>query len=291
MEAHTPALATRVEELRRSARLVRLRSRAPRYLVSLAAVVLSLAGLRALVAPAPAPELPAELAARVDPAMEGFAARFARAYLSYDPARAEADDALLDAFVSAGMDAQAGRIPPEAPRRVEWTQVAQNQEALAGGRVVVVEAKLAGEGLSRYLAVPVARTPGGELQVTGYPSFVGAPAEAAEAELPVRRPVDDASIEDMAARVVTNYLERQPENLAADLAADATVSLPSAALRVERVDDVVWADGPESGAVLVTLEAREPGSGASYVLTYELGVDRREGRPVATFIETVPTDT
>lgn len=291
MEAEPAVLATRVEELRRSARLVRLRSRAPRYLVVLAAVILGATGLRSLVAPPPAPELPAELVARVDPAIEAYAVRFARAYLSYDPAHADAHDDRLDAFVPRGMDSQAGRLPPAEPRRVEWAQVAQNQEALAGGRVVVVEAKLAGEARPLYLAVPVGRTPAGELELTGYPSLVGAPAEADGGELRVRRPVGDAALEDMAARVITNYLEHATENLSADLATDAAVSLPPAALRVQSVDDVVWADGPESGAVLVTVEASEPGSGAGYLLTYELGVDYRQGRPVATFIETLPTDT
>lgn len=291
MEANNLALGTRVQELRRSARLVRLRSKAPRYVVAFAALVLSAAGLRSLATAPPTLEVPKELAARVDPAMESFAVRFARAYLSYDPARADAYDARVNAFVPGGMDDRAGRIPPSEPREVEWTQVAQNQEALAGGRVIVVETQLSGEPGPVYLAVPVMRTTAGELQLTAYPSFVGAPASVPEAELPTREPLEDAALEDMATRVITNYLERQPENLAADLAPEAAVSLPAEALRVVRVEDAVWADGPESGAVLITVAAREPGGAGGYLLTYELGVDYRQGRPVATFIQTVPTDT
>ncbi len=291
MEANIPALGTRVQELRRSARLVRLRARAPRYLLAFTAVVLSAAGIRSLATAPPTLEVPAELAARVDPAMESFAVRFARAYLSYDSAQAEAYDARLDTFVPAGMDAQAGRTPPDEPQEVEWAQVAQNQEALAGGRVIVVEAQLSTERGSVYLAVPVARTAAGELQLTSYPSFIGAPATVPEAELPTREPVDDAALAEMATRVITNYLERQPENLAPDLAQEASVSLPPDPLRVARVEDVAWANGAGSGAVLITVEARESRAGGGYLLTYELGIDYRQGRPVATFIETVPTDT
>jgi len=73
MEANNPALGTRVQELRRSARLVRLRSKAPRYLVAFTAVVLSAAGIQSLATGPPTLAVPEELAARVDPAMESFA--------------------------------------------------------------------------------------------------------------------------------------------------------------------------------------------------------------------------
>ncbi len=51
---------------------------------------------------------------------------------------------------------------------------------------------------------------------------------------------------------------------------------------------MVWVAGPGSGAVLATVTAADS-RGATYTLTYELGLAYRE-RPYVDFIEVIPTD-
>ena len=90
--------------------------------------------------------------------------------------------------------------------------------------------------------------------------------------------------------MVRNYLAGQVGNLDADLTPDAAVTVPTIALRVVSVDQVVWTgQGPDSGAVLVTVTALDAGGG-TYRLTYELGVVVRE-RPYVDFVQVIPTDT
>jgi hypothetical protein len=68
------------------------------------------------------------------------------------------------------------------------------------------------------------------------------------------------------------------------------VAIPAQRFRVESVDDVAWAAGADSGAALVTVGARDE-AGGLWTLTYELGVERRRGRVVVSFIETVANAT
>jgi hypothetical protein len=138
-----------------------------------------------------------------------------------------------------------------------------------------------------YLSVPVARAAGG-LGLTAYPSMVGPPVTS-RAPLPERSEVEDREIVSVARRAIANYVAGESENLSADLAHGTVVSSPKPPLRVLSVDDVLWAAGEGSSAVLVTLTAAD-GRGATWTLTYEIGIARERGRPVVTFIETVPTD-
>src|SRR5437763_11155885 len=81
--------------------LVRLRARAPRLAVCLTAAILSVAGLRSMVAPHETTTHPVASVAPLDVVAEGLAQSFARAYLSWDPVRPEIRDAKLAAFGSA----------------------------------------------------------------------------------------------------------------------------------------------------------------------------------------------
>lgn len=279
----------RVELVRRSARLERLRALAPRYLFVAAVAITSLVGLRELVSPEKAPAPPS---ARVgsDYALEDFAQGFARAYLAYDAARPQVRERALRPYLPEELDAGAGLTPPErGSRAVEWVRVAQNQEALAGGRIVVVAAGIAGESLPTYLAVPVERTSEGAITLTGYPSIVGSPTIAG-AELVAREEVEDRDVLIVAERVVRNYLAGEDANLAADLAPDAAVAIPAQRFEVESVEEVAWAAGADSGAVLATVSARDE-AGGLWTLTYELGVERRRGRVLVSFVETVANAT
>jgi hypothetical protein len=105
----------------------------------------------------------------------------------------------------------------------------------------------------------------------------------------VRAAVEDPELAAMSERVVSNYLAGQMQNLRADLAPGADVTLPAQTLTLGSVDELVWADSAESGeAVLATLTASDPLVG-SYSLTYEIGVTRRGGRWYARWIEVVPS--
>ena len=279
----------RVELVRRSARLERLRASAPRYLLIAALAVTSLLGVRELVSPERGPA-PSSAPVAPDYALEDFAQGFASAYLAYDGARPQAREQALRPYLPDELDAGAGFTPPErGSRSVEWVRVAQNQEALAGGRIVVVAAGMAGDPRPRYLAVPVGRNSEGAIALTGYPSIVGPPTTV-RAEVSLREEVEDREVLTVAERVVRNYLARERADLAADLSPDAAVAIPSQRLEVASVDEVAWAAGADSGAVLATVAASDE-AGGLWTLTYELGVERRRGRVVVSFIETVANAT
>lgn len=278
----------RVQAFTRSARLERARSRAPRALFFAVTVVLVALGARELIAPAePAPARTAGTA--VDHASEDFAQRFTRAYLAWDSSAPAARERALRSLVPDDLEGDAGLTPVAGSQEVLWTQVAQNQEAIAGGRVIVVAAGVSTQAAPLYLAVPVYRADDGAIGLAGYPSLVGPPT-VGRAELGDREEVEDEAILAMAERVVGNYLAGERANLAADLAPEARVSLPTRALRLLSVEDVLWARGVGSSAVLVTATARDQ-QRAVWTLTYEVGIDVRRGRPYVTFVETVPNAT
>ena len=283
------AVGRRVELVCRSARLERLRGRAPRYLFIAALAITSLVGVRELISPKKAPT-PRVAAVDSDYALEDFAQGFAESYLAYDAARPQVRERALRPYLADELDAGAGFTSPErGSRAVEWVRVAQNQEALAGGRIIVVAAGIAGDSVPSYLAVPLARTSAGAITLTGYPSIVGSPT-IARAELVVREEVEDREVLVVTERVVRNYLAGERADLEADLAPDAAVAIPTQHFEVQSVEEVAWAAGPDSGAVLATVSAREE-AGGLWTLTYELGVERRRGRVLVSFVETVANAT
>lgn len=274
----------RLDVTRRSARLERLRGRAPRYAFVVTATVVALVGIRELISPEQAPA-PAAVA-RTDRALEDFAEGFARAYLTYDAARPQLRERALRQYTPDELGSDAGYAPPaRGAETVSWTRVAQNQEALAGGRIVVVAVGLAGEERTPYLAVPVVRRSDGALVLSGYPALVGSPI-AARPPLAAREEVQDPEVTEVVERVLGNYLAGERADLEADLSPTARVALPDEELRAASVDDVVWVAGEESGAVLATVSARGA-DGSNWTLTYELGLERLRGRVLVTFIETV----
>jgi hypothetical protein len=171
---------------------------------------------------------------------------------------------------------------------VLWTEVASDQRALAGGRVITVAAQVSSQRLPVYLAVPVRHDPGRSLELVGYPSLVGAPAVDTTAAPPARSAVTEPAVLEVIDRVLRNYLAGTAPNLKADLTADAAVTLPTMRLSVQSVDQALWIAGPGSGAVLATVTADDP-RGDTYTLSYELGIAYRE-RPYVDFIEVVPTE-
>jgi hypothetical protein len=286
MEAE--ALAERVERLRGSARLERWKALAPRYALIGLCAILSVAGLKEIVVGEGAPVVRRGGAASGQLAMNQFALGFARLYLSYDASRPAARERALAGYVPEHLEIAAGFSPRRGSQRVLWAEVAQNQEAIGGGRVITVAAQTDRHPTPLYLAVPVRRLRSGALAMTDFPAFVGPPLATTSAGAPIRERVGDDALVAMVERALGNYLGRAQSNLAADLLPDAKVSLPTAPLEVVSVDQILWARGDGGGAVLAQLEAREPGVG-SYLLTYEVGVERRGGRWYARWIEVVPT--
>lgn len=120
--------------------------------------------------------------------------------------------------------------------------------------------------------MPVRRERDGRLAITGPPALIGGPLVDAHPGDVVRAAVDDPQLRRVAVRAVRNYLAGDAEDLQADLAPDARVTLPALQLQVTGPADVTRA-GP--GGVLVSLQGSDR-HGATYPLRYELSVLRRE---------------
>jgi hypothetical protein len=269
-------------------RAARLKAAAPRYLATGVLLVLLALGARTLFLPPPSP--PAfHPPAAADPPSEDFALQFARAYLTYDAARPARRTRALAPFLSSNLDSGAGFFAAAGAQRVLWEEVASDQPALAGGRVITVAAGVSTQRLPLYLSVTVSHERGRGLSLVGYPSFVGAPAVDAQPEPQSHPAVEDKAVLAVVGRVVRNYLAGSAANLKADLTGDAVVTLPTVTLAVERVNRVEWIGDAGGGAVLATVSASDA-RGAEYTLTYELGIAYRE-RPYVDFIEVIPTDT
>jgi hypothetical protein len=219
---------------------------------------------------------------------EDLALRFARVYLTYEAADPAAREVALRPYLPAGVAADAGFTAAHGSRRVLWEDVASDQMALTGGRVITVAAGVSDTAAPLFLAVTVRHEAGRPLSILGYPSLVGAPALTTTAPEASREPVSDRAVAEVVERVLRNYLAGSAAELRADLTDDAEVTLPTILLHVDRVSEIDWVAGPGSGAVLATATAEASG-GETYTLTYELGIARRE-RPYVDFIEVVPTE-
>jgi hypothetical protein len=258
---------------------IRLARGLPRNVIYALALAGALASARFALDP-PRAELPAALLRRPageDLAAEGFAALFARAYLTWEAGHPEARERALAPFVGQGMDAGAGLQPPaNGEQRVLWTQVVQERELQAGDHVYTVAADTDTAGLL-YLTVNVARKPGGALALASYPGFVGPPASGpAQTDADGRlREVSEPALSTVVERALRNYLAGSPSELAADLAPGTRVSLPGIELALQSLQSLQWAAG--AGAVLALVQAQDQ-RGASYTLAYELDVLRAQGR-------------
>lgn len=270
-------LADRLASLRASARAGRLRARVPRYLFFAFVGVMCLAGLRAAVAP-PSASSPVSAGPAVDYAAQSFAVRFARAYLTYEAGAPTARERALEPFVSTELDLGAGFSPPSSgSQHVAWAEVVQVQRPLSGGSIVTVAAQLTNEVDPVYLSVPIGRGGDSAISLLGYPSFVGPPLSAGPlTEEGSHGSVDDGEVSRLVERALSNYLAGDAEDFSADLAQAATVTLPPNPLDLLGIQELVWAKGPGSGAVLATVSASDP-RGGRYTLRYEVGVRAVQG--------------
>ena len=77
----------------------------------------------------------------------------------------------------ARLDAGAGFTPASGSQRVLWAEVASDQPALAGGRVITVAAAVSSQRLPLYLAVSVRHDRGQPLALLGYPALRRRPGD------------------------------------------------------------------------------------------------------------------
>jgi hypothetical protein len=259
----------------------------PRYLLyGLCAAGLAASARFAIAPPRPpVPTTPQRPSASLDLAAQGYATLFARRYLTWSAADAEASQRLLASFAGPGIDADAGlQLPSTGEQRVESAEVVQARQPAPGEHVYTVAAQTDTAGLL-YLTVGVVRKADGTLALTGYPAFVGPPASSS-ARAPARtREVTDSALATVVGRALRNYLVASEEELAADLASSARVSLPSMALVLTSVERLSWSSAGSS--VLAVIQARD-GRGVSYTLDYEIDVAAVAGRWEVTAIQMDP---
>lgn len=278
--------SSRAEVQYTSVRRMRLVSRAPRLLAIAVAVVLALAGLRTVVFGAPAPKIERFYEPTSDNiGTEAFAEDFARAYLTWNGSRdTQAYGQSLALYNPQFADSQ-GVQPSNAPERVSWASVLQDQpSALEGSRIVTVELQLVPGDRAVYLAVPVNRAQNGALAITTWPSFVGAPAVQSAPTMPNLTAVTDPNLLTVVTRAITNYLAGDQNDLQADLATGTQVTFPAQQLQVSGPPVSVQSTGP--GGVLITVRATDA-QDASYTLAYEVGVELTE-RWYVDSIEVIP---
>jgi hypothetical protein len=254
---------------------VRAARAAPRHLVYLMCVSVLAASARFAIAPPLArPRVIDVYGAQPDLAAEGFASLFARRYLSWSAI--EPQQQVLEPSALGGQPAESVDVglPARGEQRVLWAQVVQERAVRAGERVYTVAAGTDTDGLV-YLTVPVARLADGRLALDGYPAFVGPPASARARLGGQSREVDNVALSTVVERALRNYLAGSPDELAADLAFGAHVSLPPQRLALESVERITASDDGRS--VLAVVRARDQ-RGVQYTLGYELDVAELQGR-------------
>ncbi len=263
---------------------MRARARAPRIAFYAVVAFLSVAGLRAALAPAEeaAPTAPA-VRADVDFAALSFAEAFARVYLTWDAGKEGERERQLESFLPDSLASDGGLKPAEGSfQEVLWTAVTGSERV--GDQVnAVVVARTSTSTLQ--LSVPVARNERGFLYISGYPAIVGPAIVDAEASPAAELAVEDAGLEAVVKRAIANYLTLSRTNLMADLDPEAVVTLPNDPLEVLSVDAVTWV--VPRRRVAAAVEA-EDGDGNTWTLRYELAV-RKSDRWYVRSLQVNPT--
>jgi hypothetical protein len=266
---------------------IRLSRELPRYLLSAAAAFGIAASARLAIAPPRTGQPPngERTAAVADRAAEGYAVLFARRYLTWNAASPQSSQEGLEPFLGAGAEPGAGVVlPASGEQRVEWAEVVQAREPASGEKVYTVAAQTDSAGLV-YLAVDVARATGGQLQLVGYPAFVGPPASGPRRSQSALHEVAESALGAVAARALRNYLAGSAGELAADLSPGARVSVPTLALTLDSVEHLEWT---EPGRTLLAVTQAHDSRGVAYELAYELDVVRQQGRWEVLAIQTDP---
>jgi hypothetical protein len=260
---------TEIKIDRRSLRAARWHAKVPRMLALVLVVVLSIAGIRSILAPRTTTVISRPTATpTVDQGAEEFAQEFARAYLTFNSNDQQQRQHMLQPFLSNTLGQDAGVQPANGSQSVSWTSVAGSQAE--GQQTLVTVAAGTSNGLM-YLAVPVARDSHGFMFIPNYPAFVGPPATNPSASLPSQQQISDSSLQTVVARAVTNYLAGNQSNLLADLTPNALVSLPPEHMTVTNTQQATWISQGHSVAIQATATDSH---GNSWTLTYDVGVEK-----------------
>jgi Conjugative transposon protein TcpC len=266
---------------------IRLARSAPRYLLYAVCAAGLLASLRFAVAPPratrPAFERPNGVAE--DLGAQGFATLFVRRYLTWNAAEPQASASAVEALGGLGAQDLGIELPTKGTERVLWTQVVQERLARPREHVFTVAAETDSEGLV-YLTVDVERRPDGRLALAGYPAFVGAPSSASARLAQSGREVSEPLLSRVVSRALGNYLAGSSEELAADLAIGARVSVPGLRLRLDSLERLSWT--PDGRSVVALVRATDDRATA-YTLDYELDVLRVQGRWEVSAIQMDPS--
>jgi hypothetical protein len=262
----------------------RIAVEARRYLVFAVALGGIAASLRYAIAPPGfRPPRVGRAVQPTDRPAEGFALVFAHRYLQWRASMPQAGAESLASFTAGVLEPAAGLVPPaRGVQGVLWASVVEGREPQPGYHVYTVAAQTDTAGLV-FLTVDVHRAPQG-LSLWGYPAFVGAPTTEAP-QLPKLRELSTPALETVVVRALRNYLAGSAADLAADLAPEAHIALPTLGLTLVTVQRMGWA--PIGNSVEMVVTARD-GRGAQYTLEYEIDVVRAQGRWEVAAVQTDP---
>jgi Conjugative transposon protein TcpC len=214
-----------------------------------------------------------------DDEARAFAAQFARAYLGYSPRRPDESAREVLAFVSPDL---AGSIVPEFSRRdpdasAVQDAIAARAERLDDRRALITVATSTATS-TRYLTVPVARDAGGGLVVFDLPSFMAPPAQAQLDAVPPEplTGADATEVEDVLERFFRAFLAGRTEDLEYLVPAGVRIAALGEPLELVAVESASELEPLRSGtrAVLATVRARDPQSGAAWTLRYRVRLVR-----------------
>jgi hypothetical protein len=208
--------------------------------------------------------------ARVDVPADAVAQSFVAAWLMVDPDDPDARARALESFG----DVSAWRVSSskaELRRSVVATQLAGvSVRADNGDRIVTVQAQLS-TGHDEYVAVRT-RTRDQVVRIVGAPAIVGAPKT--ETAIESRETTGDeapAEVVDVVTRAMRHLLAGRREDLAPDLAPDASVSVPASALELVDVVSATWVSdpSPDAGSLSARVSAVDA-DGVELSLDFEL---------------------
>ena len=194
--------------------------------------------------------------------------------------------AWLAPFLGPAVDPDAGLAPvPGSAEQVRWVAIAGERTGAGGERATTPSRPTRGSGALRYLAVAVARRPGGGEPLARYPALVGgagAGPRRARSTARACRPLADPALAAVLDRALRNYLggsEREPRGRPRPRRTRRRRSRPGFRCAVAA------ARGRAHGARARDGARRPTPAGDAYTLGYEVSVDELGGRWEITRIE------
>lgn len=237
----------------RSLAQARLLARAPRIALLTVTAALTLAGLRAAIAPSHPAATTNAARADAPASVSAFAEAFVRDYLTWTTDDTGQRRSRLSAYLAADLDDDAGLTPPAGGHQAPvWTAAAVARAAAHGRWTATVIAALDG-GRRLTLTVPIASRAGG-LTVTDYPAITALAARGNTTADRYPDLINDQGLERVITRATRNYLTGNGPDLQADLAPGAHITTPDTTSRLLTVDEIAWQQPGRTVAVLATTQ-------------------------------------